>query len=144
MLERLLNLPLILVLMGIFSIAMLVPALHALTLEDHSVARGFFYSRLLSLSIIIMISISLSGRPRSENHDIENLASLALAYTAMPVILAIPFYEGLETTRFLNAYVAMVSALTTTGATLFTDPDRWVDSLHLWRALVAGLGGFMI
>ncbi|MEM6481375.1 MAG: potassium transporter TrkG [Pseudomonadota bacterium] len=144
MLERLLALPLILVLMGFFSVAMLVPAIHALTLEDHSVAQAFFYSSLLSLSIIIMISIALSGRPRSENHDIENLASLALAYTAMPLILAIPFYEGLETTRFLNAYVEMVSALTTTGATLFSNPDRLVDSLHLWRAMVAWLGGFMI
>lgn len=144
MLERLLTLPLLLVLMGLFSVAMLVPAIHALTVNDHSVAREFFYASLLSLSIITMISISLSGRPRSENHDIENLASLALAYTGMPLILAIPFYEGLETTRFLNAYVEMVSALTTTGATLFTDPDRLVDSLHLWRALVAWLGGFMI
>lgn len=144
MLERLLNLPLILVLMGVFSLAMLVPAVHALTLEDHSVARAFFYASLLSLSIITMICICLAGRPRSENHDIENLASLALAYTLMPLILAIPFYEGLETTRFLNAYVEMVSALTTTGATLFTNPDRLADSLHLWRALVAWLGGFMI
>ncbi|MEM7075985.1 MAG: potassium transporter TrkG [Pseudomonadota bacterium] len=144
MTERLLAFPLILVLTGVFCTAMLVPAIHALVLEDHSVARAFFYSGVLGLSLVTMIGIAISGRPRRANTDIENLASLALAYIALPVVLAVPFYEGLETTRFINAYVEMISALTTTGATLFSEPGRLVDSLHLWRGLVAWLGGFLI
>lgn len=37
----------------------------------------------------------------------------------------------------------MVSALTTTGATLY-EPERLAPSLHLWRALVGWLGGFFM
>ncbi|MEL6171292.1 MAG: TrkH family potassium uptake protein, partial [Pseudomonadota bacterium] len=144
MIERLLSFPLILVLSALSCFAMLVPGIHALVVEDHSVARAFFYSSLLSLALIFMIGLAMSGRPRPKNTDIENLISLALAYTAMPVLLAIPFYEGLETTLFLNAYVEMVSSLTTTGATLFDTPERLVDSLHLWRGIVGWSGGLLI
>ncbi|MCV6606201.1 MAG: hypothetical protein OIF34_12920, partial [Porticoccaceae bacterium] len=62
----------------------------------------------------------------------------------MPLFMALPFYEGLETTSYLNAYFEMVSSFTTTGATLFERPDRLVDSLHLWRGLVGWLGGLLI
>ncbi|MEM8776538.1 MAG: potassium transporter TrkG [Pseudomonadota bacterium] len=144
MTERLLSFPLILVLAGLSCIAMLVPGIHALVVEDHSVARAFIYSSLLSLALLFMIGLAMSGRKRPDNTDIENLVSLALAYTLLPVLLAVPFYEGLETTLFLNAYVEMVSSLTTTGATLFTTPERLVDSLHLWRGVVGWLGGLLI
>ncbi len=141
---RLLRFPLILVLTGIASVAMLGPALHAFVQDDHSVARAFLYSSVFGITFILLIGLAISGRRQQDNTDIQNLASLALAYTALPVFLALPFYEGLETTRFLNAYVEMVSCLTTTGATLFDNPSRLVDSLHLWRGLVGWFGGLLI
>ncbi|MCR9112268.1 MAG: TrkH family potassium uptake protein [Rhodobacteraceae bacterium] len=141
---RLLSFPLILVLTGMASLAMLGPALHALVQQDHSVARAFFYSSVLGMALVLIIGLAMSGRQRGDQSDLENLASLFLGYTALPVYLALPFYEGLETTRFVNAYVEMVSALTTTGATLFDPPSRLVDSLHLWRGIVGWLGGLMI
>ncbi|MEO1137882.1 MAG: potassium transporter TrkG [Pseudomonadota bacterium] len=143
MTARLLSFPLILVMAGMSCLAMLVPAVHALAQQDHSVARAFFYSSILGMAFVLLVGLAMSGRRRGDNTDIENLASLALAYTVLPVFLALPFYEGLETTRFLNAYVEMVSSLTTTGATLF-NPGRLVDSLHLWRGMVGWLGGLLI
>ncbi|MFN3210183.1 MAG: TrkH family potassium uptake protein [Roseovarius sp.] len=123
---------------------MLGPALHAFVQDDHSVARAFLYSSVLGVTFILLVGLAISGRRMRDNSDIQNLASLALAYIALPVFLALPFYEGLETTRFLNAYVEMVSCLTTTGATLFDNPSRLVDSLHLWRGMVGWLGGLLI
>lgn len=38
----------------------------------------------------------------------------------------------------------MVSAITTTGATMFDDPDRLNGTLHLWRSLVGWLGGLLM
>ena len=38
----------------------------------------------------------------------------------------------------------MVSAITTTGATLFEDPDRLNPALHLWRAQVGWMGGLLM
>ena len=144
LMARVLGLPLILVLTGLFALAMFVPALHALALEDHSDARTFFYSCVLGLVLVLLIGLAISERDKSENSDLQNLASLFLAYTVLPLFLALPLYEAIHTTRFLNAYFEMVSALTTTGATVFDDPARLTDSQHLWRGLVGWLGGLMI
>ena len=59
--ERILSLPLILLLTGIFSIAMFVPALHALVQEDHTIARSFFYSGLLGLTLIFVIGLAMTA-----------------------------------------------------------------------------------
>ena len=144
MIARLLSFPLILVLSGVAALVMFVPATHALILEDHSIARAFGYSGILGLVLVFVIGLAMSGRQEKTNSDLENLASLALAYVVLPLFLALPFYEGLETTSFLNAYFEMVSCLTTTGATLFAVPERLVDSLHLWRGLVGWCGGLLI
>ncbi len=144
MIERLLNFPLILVLTAVAALAMLVPSLHALLQEEHTISRAFFYASMLGLAGVFIIGLAMSNQTGRDRTDLENLASLFLAYTALPLFLALPFYEALGTTRFLNAYVEMVSSLTTTGATLFEDPRRLEDSLHLWRGLVGWLGGLLI
>jgi trk system potassium uptake protein TrkH len=59
----------------------------------------------------------------------------------LPAFLALPLYESLKTTTFLNAYVEMVSAITTTGATMFDNPERLNNTMHLWRAQVGWMGG---
>ncbi len=143
MIARILNLPLILPLMGLFSAAMFVPALLALIREDHSVAQAFFYSGVLGFVMVGMVALAMVNRGRLGNSDLQTLASLFLAYTILPLFLALPFYEGLETTTYLNAYVEMVSALTTTGLPLF-EPGRLTDALHLWRGIVGWMGGLMI
>ena len=61
----------------------------------------------------------------------------------LPAILAVPFYEGQAVRGYFEAYFEMISALTTTGATLYDAPGLIDDSLHLWRGLVGWLGGFM-
>jgi len=141
---RILNLPLFLLLVGLFALAMLVPAVHALAQGDHSVARAFLYSCVLGLVLVTVTGLALGAHGGDGDTDIRNLFALLLAYTVLPLYLALPFYEGLETTSYLNAYVEMVSSLTTTGATLFAEPGRLTDSLHLWRGLVGWIGGLMI
>lgn len=138
----LVNLPLFVILAGIGMLAMYVPALHALSVSSHAEARAFFYSGTLGLLILTMVVVALAGRPplRSTMH---NLVVLLAAFTVLPLLLAVPFYEALRTTSFLNAYFEMVSTLTTTGAVLF-DPERLSPTLHLWRALVGWLGGLLM
>ena len=55
--DRLLGFPLILLLAGIAALAMFVPALHALRLEAHAVSRGFAYSGLLGLALVLIWNI---------------------------------------------------------------------------------------
>lgn len=143
MFGRLSRLPLFLILVGISGLAMMVPALYAGALHDLHEARSFLYSSILVLFIFGLIALAMSdtGRPP---RTIDLLVALFLAYLVLPLVLALPFWWGLATTSYLNAYFEMVSAFTTTGATLFDLPDRLSPALHLWRGLVGWLGGLMM
>jgi trk system potassium uptake protein len=142
MLRRLLDLPFVVILMGLGALAMFLPATHALVISDYRIARSFFYSGLLFLVLFSFIAIATSNRTvRHEGRS--HLLALVATYTVLPLMLAVPFFEAVGNTSFLSAYIEMVSSLTTTGATLF-EPDRLAPSVHLWRAQVGWMGGFFI
>jgi trk system potassium uptake protein TrkH len=141
--RRILDLPLLVILMGISALAMFLPAAHALVLEQHRVAQPFFYSGTMLLILTAMIGIATANyRPR--NAARSHLAALLGAYVVLPVMLAVPLNEAVADTSFLNAWFEMISSFTTTGATLYDTPDRLPPSVHLWRALVGWLGGFFV
>ncbi|MGH1453679.1 MAG: TrkH family potassium uptake protein [Paracoccaceae bacterium] len=140
--RRIANQPLFLILAGIGAAAMFVPAFHALANERHHEARAFFYSGLLGLIIVTLISVARATVPR-RYREMGNLAALFAAFAFLPLMLAVPFYEALRNTTFLNAYAEMVSALTTTGMPHF-EPDRLSGTLHLWRAMVGWMGGLLV
>ncbi|MEM1303140.1 MAG: potassium transporter TrkG [Pseudomonadota bacterium] len=142
MLSHLLRLPLVVLIMGVGAASMLLPAVHALAVRDHHVARAFFYFGILFLVLFVLIAIPTSGY-RIRRQARSHLIALLATFTVLPIMLAVPFYEALRNTTFLNAYVEMVSALTTTGATLFA-PERLPPSVHLWRAQVGWMGGFFV
>lgn len=142
MLRRLADLPLLLLLLGLTAVAMWLPASHAVIHSDHKTARAFFYSSLILLVLTGMIGIAVANR-RPRNPVRASLAALVLAYAVLPFAMALPVYEALGDTRFINAWFEMVSAFTTTGATVY-DIGRLPDSVHLWRALVGWMGGFFI
>ncbi|SFB76758.1 potassium transporter TrkG [Tropicimonas isoalkanivorans] len=139
--NRLFDLPLIVLFMGVGSLAMVVPALHGLAIGDLRTAHVFGQSAMLFLFISAIIAVAMANRANS-GHVRSHLAGLVAAYTLVPLILAVPFHERIPSTTYMNAWVEMVSSITTTGATLF-EPDRLVPSLHLWRALVGWLGGLL-
>ncbi|MCB1342043.1 MAG: TrkH family potassium uptake protein [Pseudooceanicola sp.] len=138
----LLRMPLFLQVAGLASLSMLMPAAHALAWDDHPTSRSFFYSGLLGLIFVTLIALAMANRP-SRHSPLGQLLSLLATFVLLPAFLALPFHDALKTTTFLNAYVEMVSAVTTTGATLFA-PERLSGTLHLWRAEVGWLGGFLM
>ena len=143
MTPRLQHIPLFLALAGFMALFMLLPALHGLVNQRFAEARACFYAGMLGFAGVVMVQITLSSRPRNLRGGLADLAALFAAFTVLPAFLAIPFYEALQTTTFLNAYVEMVSSFTTTGATLFP-PERLSDTMHLWRAQVGWIGGLMM
>jgi trk system potassium uptake protein TrkH len=142
MLARLAELPLLVVLLGLSGAMALVPAIYAMGVNDHEHARDFLYSALILLVITVMLGIATaaySPRDASRSH----LAALVLAYAVLPFALALPLREALPDTSLVNAWFEMISAFTTTGATVY-GPDRLADAVHLWRATVGWFGGFLI
>ncbi|NHX28070.1 TrkH family potassium uptake protein, partial [Escherichia coli] len=133
--RALLNVPLMVILTGVGALAMLLPALHALLVNDHATGRAFFYSFVLFSLLNAMIAIATyHGRSRN----------LPATFAGLPLLLAVPVVLAVPDTSFLNAYFEMVSSLTTTGATVFELPERLPPSVHLWRALVGWMGGFFV
>ncbi len=122
---------------------MYVPAAYAFGQRDMHVARVFFYSATLFLILTGMIGLATSANP-NRFPTRSHLLALVGAFLLLPVMLAVPFHQAVGNTSFLNAYFEMVSSLTTTGATLFDPPDRLHEAVHLWRALVGWLGGFLV
>lgn len=134
--------PLILLMAGVCALAMLPPAVHAFAVGRAVEGRAFFYSSLLGLIVITLVAISYASVTRRRG-EMGNLLALFAGLTLLPLYLALPLHEALGNTRFINAYVEMVSSLTTTGAAFF-DPDRLSSSLHLWRGIVGWMGGALI
>lgn len=136
------RLPLFLVLLGAVSVAMFVPAAYARIIGEFHDARTFLYGGLFGLIITTLIGLSLANRPQNAS-ALRQLIALSAAFICLPLFMAVPFQEAVRNTSFDSAYFEMVSALTTTGATLF-DPDRLSQPEHLWRAQVGWMGGLMM
>jgi trk system potassium uptake protein TrkH len=143
MLSWIARLPLLVIVIGVAGLAMLIPAMHGAMTGEARIAEVFFYESALTLVVALFIGIALAGRTRRE-HPRRHLAGLLALFVALPFVFALPFYEAVRNTTFLNSYVEMVSALTTTGATLFDQPGRLAPPIHTWRATVGWLGGLFI
>ncbi len=135
--------PLFVLLMMIASAAMLVPAAHAAKQGDWFIARVFFQYSLLAMAFSVLVGTAMMNR-KARNVSRSNLITLILSFALLPALLALPFAEVLPYLSFQRAYFEMLSSFTTTGATLFADPFRISESLHLWRGLVGWLGGFFM
>ncbi len=139
MTRRLLDLPLLVLLLGMAGLAMMLPAAHALVLRDHALARSFLYMAVLVLIFAGMLALArANATPRnvSRNH----LISLALAYVMLPPVLSLPLLQVAAGGAGLGeASFEMLSAFTTTGAVVLEGPLK--PSVQLYRSLVGWLGG---
>ncbi|MFT4961437.1 MAG: trk system potassium uptake protein TrkH [Paracoccaceae bacterium] len=139
----LLRLPLFLLIWGAFAVAMFAPAAYGLVQGDISSAQSFLFAGAGGLVLITLIALARSGKgPRYGT--LGQLLALLGTFALLPVYLAVPFHDALQTTSFFNAYFDMVSSITTTGANLFDDPSRLNNTLHLWRAQVGWMGGLLM
>lgn len=136
------RLPILLQLSIIAALAMLIPAIYASSIDEHAIARNFFYWSNLTLVVTGMIGLaSAANRPQQQAR--RDLVSCVGILTVLPLVLAMPFSESLPDTGMFNAWWEMVSSLTTTGASLYS-ADLLPMPLHLWRALVGWMGGLFI
>ncbi len=143
MMDWITRLPFFVVLMGLGSIAMLVPSAHGLAMEDFTTMRVFFYGFILFSTLTALLGLATSNyEPRSVARS--QLLGLLAAFTLLPLMFAVPFREAVQNTNYLNAWFEMVSCFTTTGATVYDNAGRLTPSLHLWRALVGWLGGLLV
>jgi trk system potassium uptake protein TrkH len=140
---RIIHLPFFVVLMGLGAIAMLLPAAHAAVVEDFTTMRVFFYGFILFSVLTLLIGLTMSGYA-PKNVARSQLIGLLAAFSVLPIMFAVPFYEAVANTTFLDAWFEMVSSFTTTGATVYEDGNSLTPSQHLWRSTVGWLGGLLV
>src|SRR6056297_936249 len=136
------DVPLFVVLMGGASLLMLLPAAHGL-IAARPREGGLFLASALLLGLLTLMLAIATQRPGVTGRARGRLTSLLAAFVVLPVFFALPFHVLVPTTSFGNAWFEMISAFTTTGATLFA-PERLSPTLHLWRATVGWAGGFLM
>ena len=142
MMPMLKRLPFLLILQGLGAAAMFIPAIHAYRLDYLHTARCFLYSGVFFLVVFVLMAMALGGHGRTGTTR-GQLTGLVGALVLLPAMLAVPFREALADTGLIAPWFEMVSSLTTTGATLYPDGGTLPPSLHLWRAMVAWMGGLL-
>jgi len=136
------RIPMFVLLIGVGGLGMYLPAAHALALRNYPVSRDFFYSGTLFVALAALLALATAAnRPGKAQRD--SLLTMLAAFTLLPLVLAVPLREAVPGLSLYGAWWEMVSALTTTGATLLA-PAEVAPSVHLWRALVGWSGGFLM
>jgi trk system potassium uptake protein TrkH len=141
--KRIEDLPLIVILIGISAIGMVIPAVFAAATEDFPAMRAFLHGSGLTMTLAVLVGVA-TGNYQPKHQSLSHLFALFATFVFLPIMLALPVKLTEPDMRYLNAYVEMVSSVTTTGATFFDVPDRLAPAVHLWRATVAWAGGLYI
>ena len=140
--ETLKGLPLLFQIFGLACSLMFVIAAYSLFANLFREARIFFYIGLTGILVLSLIILGTSNRDLKET-GVSQLISLILCFLFLPIFLAFPTWVIFPSIRWIDAYLDMVGAFTTTGFPVF-EKEVLSKPIHLWRALVAWFGGGLI
>jgi len=132
------------ILLVFLGLSMAAPLLVSLYYNDPG--RNSF---LLALAITIIsgLFLILLSRHKNRDHYInqkEGMTAVALAWTAIGLFGALPFYFSPEFANFTDAFFESISGFTTTGSSVMTHIEGATKSLLFWRSLIQWLGGMGI
>ena len=114
-----------------------------LSLFETTTAPTGNFTIALTLTAFASGALLLSGftTRRHRARGLELLLIMVLFWTVLPLLAALPFIGAGPINTVLAAYFEAVSALTTSGASMFSVPQVESHAVLLWRALLAWLGG---
>lgn len=124
-------------------ISMFVPAAYALATGDPSVT-AFFQAVLVTLVLGLLLFLLFRRHEVPVLHHREGIAIVAIGWTMVGMVGALPFYFSGSCSSFVDALFESVSGFTTTGASILTNIEAVPRGLLLWRSLTHWLGGMGI
>jgi len=132
------------ILLIFLGLSMVAPLL--VSLYYHDLASDTFVRSITITMVAGLILIILSRKLTSEDYinQKEGMTAVALAWTAIGLFGALPFYFGPEFTNFTDAFFESVSGFTTTGSSVMTNIQGASKSLLFWRSFIQWLGGMGI
>ena len=136
------KLPLAISIPTLFILMLMIPSVHGFISGDSHKGRSFFYAVLLGLFGLTFLRFSLQGTV-FPMHRHAQLWSLIAFFLGFPLLLAIPLYEVSAAGQFIDAYLDIVSTVTTTGLPVFA-PGSLSETLVIWRVILGWASGFLI
>jgi trk system potassium uptake protein TrkH len=138
----LLRLPVVPLSLGVLALAMLGPGLFGLIQHDWHSARTFLYCAIFTGFACATLAMAL-GLRRNDGAARNELGDLVICWALVPLFAAAPLWLRTPYIGAWGAWFEMVGAFTTTGGTAYADPGNVPDAIHLWRGMVAWLGGLV-
>ena len=126
-----------------FGLTMVFPLLCGLFYNDTSV-MPLLESMAFTVGGGALFHLFFRGAKAEVITQREGMAIVAIAWTAIGLTGALPFYLGIENCSFVDAFFESVSGATTTGASILTDIESVSKGLLFWRSFIQWLGGMGI
>ena len=120
---------------------MIAPAVVAVAIQDVAATTDFIIVIVLTIFVAGTIAFAVRGRARRMNRP-ESYVLLLLTWITLPAVACVPFITLTDLT-FLDAYLEAVSALTTTGSTVFPQIDDLARPVIFWRSQLQWIGGLL-
>lgn len=139
---KILRLPVFPLCLGILAFAMLGPALFGLVKRDWFSARSFLYCAIFTGFASATLAMVLGARGRNDVARSE-LRDLVVCWLLVPLFAGAPLWLRTPYIGAVGAWFEMVSAFSTTGGTIYAEPEKVPEAIHLWRGMVAWLGGLL-
>ena len=99
------------------------------------------YTYTLIVSLLFSSLFFLKRNDYKKISIYEKIIAVASGYLILPLIIAIPYYFGLNYFSFLNSYFESISGFTSTGFSVFDNVKYLDQSLLLWRSTSQWFGG---
>jgi trk system potassium uptake protein TrkH len=107
-------------------------------------ATTAFYN---STAITLLLGFLMFFATRNASKKVSQQAGfllVTLCWGAASTVCTLPFLLQLPDLKFVDAYFEVISALSTTGATIFSGLDAMPMSINLWRHELTWFGGIGI
>ena len=118
---------------------MLLPLITSLIYKE-SCTKDFLIS--MGIALAVGFALTLIFKPGSKViYAKEGFVIVSLAWLALSIVGALPFYISGEIPSFVDAFFETVSGFTTTGASILTDLEAMSKGLLFWRSFTHWVGG---
>ena len=118
---------------------MLLPLITSLIYKE-SCTKDFLIS--MGIALVVGFALTLIFKPGSKViYAKEGFVIVSLAWLALSIVGALPFYISGEIPSFVDAFFETVSGFTTTGASILTDVEAMSKGLLFWRSFTHWVGG---
>jgi trk system potassium uptake protein TrkH len=140
------SLPTILHVFGVVTMgfsALMATCLLTSLANDDGATLAFFQGTSITLLCGFLIFFVTKDVPQKISQQAGFLL-VTLCWSLASVFCTLPLLLSLPELKFIDAYFEVISALTTTGATVLSDLDHLPMSVNLWRHELTWFGGIGI